>query len=334
MLVGHYEMLAGTLNSLGVQLDEVPLGRPTRADAPRAVDRQPPAGTPCLTLAGKRVLITGAASGIGRALAIASARKGAELFLTDVNDAPLQEVAAEIGRTAAPFSYAKALDVSDHEAVAADGGGDPRRARQPRRRHERRRDRRLGHRRDALARAVAAGRRRQPDGPDPRDRVLRAGDDRGRAGRAPGQRLLGRRDLRPAVARAVQRDEVRPARPLRGPALRPSPPQDRRQPRLPRRRRHRARRDPRDRRRRPRPRGAGEDDEAASRTMRPRRSRPPRGSSRGSSATATGSTPRATSRSRTSSSAASRSRTPGSCAPSTTGSRRSCGRARHDVRGA
>jgi alkylhydroperoxidase family enzyme len=31
MLVGHYGMLAGTLNSLGVPLDEIPLGRPTRA---------------------------------------------------------------------------------------------------------------------------------------------------------------------------------------------------------------------------------------------------------------------------------------------------------------
>jgi len=30
MLVGHYGMLAGTLNSLEVPLDEVPLGRPTR----------------------------------------------------------------------------------------------------------------------------------------------------------------------------------------------------------------------------------------------------------------------------------------------------------------
>jgi len=34
-------------------------------------------------LAGKRCLITGAASGIGRATAIAVAGQGAELFLTD-----------------------------------------------------------------------------------------------------------------------------------------------------------------------------------------------------------------------------------------------------------
>ena len=36
-------------------------------------------------LSGKRCLITGAASGIGRATALASARRGAELFLTDRN---------------------------------------------------------------------------------------------------------------------------------------------------------------------------------------------------------------------------------------------------------
>src|SRR3954454_16675883 len=71
---------------------------------------------PPRTVAGKRVLITGAASGIGRATAIASARKGAQVFLTDINDAPLQVVADEIG---AAVGYAKALDISDHAAVAS-----------------------------------------------------------------------------------------------------------------------------------------------------------------------------------------------------------------------
>ena len=71
---------------------------------------------PPKTVTGKRVLVTGAASGIGRALAIASARKGAELFLTDINDEPLRAVAEEIGDRVA---YSKALDISDHDAVAA-----------------------------------------------------------------------------------------------------------------------------------------------------------------------------------------------------------------------
>ena len=71
---------------------------------------------PPKTVTGKRVLVTGAASGIGRATAIASARKGAQLFLTDIDDEALRAVTEEIGPGVA---YAKALDISDHDAVAA-----------------------------------------------------------------------------------------------------------------------------------------------------------------------------------------------------------------------
>src|SRR2546421_10586334 len=67
----------------------------------------------------KRVLITGAASGIGRATAVASARKGARLCLTDVNEAPLAAVAAEIRAAGGDVDRAEALDISDHSAVAA-----------------------------------------------------------------------------------------------------------------------------------------------------------------------------------------------------------------------
>ena len=48
---------------------------------------------PPKSVTNRRVLVTGAASGIGRATAVASARKGARLFLTDINEAPLQAVA-------------------------------------------------------------------------------------------------------------------------------------------------------------------------------------------------------------------------------------------------
>ena len=67
----------------------------------------------------KRVLITGAASGIGRATAVASARKGARLYLTDLNEEPLAAVAAEIRAAGGTVDYAQALDISDHAAVAA-----------------------------------------------------------------------------------------------------------------------------------------------------------------------------------------------------------------------
>jgi NAD(P)-dependent dehydrogenase (short-subunit alcohol dehydrogenase family) len=74
---------------------------------------------PPKTVTDKRVLITGAGSGIGRATAVAAAKRRARLFLTDINDGPLQAVAAEIRGAGGSVEYAKALDISDHGAVAA-----------------------------------------------------------------------------------------------------------------------------------------------------------------------------------------------------------------------
>jgi NAD(P)-dependent dehydrogenase (short-subunit alcohol dehydrogenase family) len=74
---------------------------------------------PPKTVTDKRVLITGAASGIGRATAVAAARQGGHLFITDINDGPLQETATEIRGAGGTVEYARALDISDHAAVAA-----------------------------------------------------------------------------------------------------------------------------------------------------------------------------------------------------------------------
>jgi NAD(P)-dependent dehydrogenase (short-subunit alcohol dehydrogenase family) len=74
---------------------------------------------PPRTVTDKRVLVTGAASGIGRAVAVAAAAKGARLVLTDINDAPLQAVAGEIRAAGGTVEHAEALDVSEYEAVAA-----------------------------------------------------------------------------------------------------------------------------------------------------------------------------------------------------------------------
>src|SRR4051794_33914503 len=120
----------------------------------------------------------------------------------------------------------------------------------------------MGNGRAALARRLAPRGRREPDGPDPRDRDLRARDDRGRTRGAPGQRVVCGRALRPALARPLQRGEVRPARRVRGAALRPAPPRDRREPRVSRRRRHRPRRHAQDRGRRPRQPARAQDVEA------------------------------------------------------------------------
>jgi len=67
----------------------------------------------------KKAFVTGAASGIGRATAIALAREGAELFLTDVNAPALEAVVVEIQQAGGRAVTRRALDISDHEAVRA-----------------------------------------------------------------------------------------------------------------------------------------------------------------------------------------------------------------------
>lgn len=74
---------------------------------------------PRKTFAHKKTLITGAASGIGRATAFAAAREGAELFLTDLNDALLAETAEQIRSMGGTVTFTKAADVSALDAVRA-----------------------------------------------------------------------------------------------------------------------------------------------------------------------------------------------------------------------
>lgn len=72
-------------------------------------------------LRGKRCLITGAGSGIGRATALASAREGADLYLTDINAVGLAETVELVTRAGGRVVESRDLDVSDYEAVAAWG---------------------------------------------------------------------------------------------------------------------------------------------------------------------------------------------------------------------
>ncbi|MFC9872453.1 SDR family oxidoreductase [Nocardia salmonicida] len=66
---------------------------------------------------GKTCLITGAASGLGRATAFAAAAKGASLVLTDITADALATTAEELRATGATVHLAHAADVSDHSAV-------------------------------------------------------------------------------------------------------------------------------------------------------------------------------------------------------------------------
>jgi NAD(P)-dependent dehydrogenase (short-subunit alcohol dehydrogenase family) len=54
---------------------------------------------------GKVALVTGAASGIGRATALRLSREGARLVLADLNEAALESVRQEIGSDSFAITY-------------------------------------------------------------------------------------------------------------------------------------------------------------------------------------------------------------------------------------
>lgn len=69
------------------------------------------------SLAGKKCFITGAASGIGRATALAAAEQGAQLCLTDIHEAGLRQTVATIEASGGTVLASQALDIADHAAV-------------------------------------------------------------------------------------------------------------------------------------------------------------------------------------------------------------------------
>jgi short-subunit dehydrogenase len=66
---------------------------------------------------GAAAAVTGAASGIGRALALELAARGCDLALADRDEAGLQTLAAEIGRDAARKVTVHGVDVSDPNQI-------------------------------------------------------------------------------------------------------------------------------------------------------------------------------------------------------------------------
>ncbi|WP_167102135.1 SDR family oxidoreductase [Mycobacterium sp. DL592] len=103
----HPKVLADAVTELADHLD----GKPAARTLLRAqVDR------PRKQFGDTLVSVTGAGSGIGRETALAFARDGAELVVSDIDEAGLKETAGLIAALGGPV-HAYPLDVSDAEAV-------------------------------------------------------------------------------------------------------------------------------------------------------------------------------------------------------------------------
>src|SRR5262245_20508882 len=71
-----------------------------------------------MRLEGRTAVITGAAGGIGRAIATSLARRGCHLALADIDEIGMAETAKLLGEFAVRVSCYR-LDVADRSAVAA-----------------------------------------------------------------------------------------------------------------------------------------------------------------------------------------------------------------------
>ncbi len=107
--MSHPQVMAAAVHDFA---DLVDRGRPSRAMLRARV------GRPREEFGDTLVAVTGAGSGIGRETAYAFARAGAELVVSDIDEAAVKETAAQIAAHGGQ-AHAYVLDVSDADAVEA-----------------------------------------------------------------------------------------------------------------------------------------------------------------------------------------------------------------------
>ena len=71
------------------------------------------------SVAGKKAIVTGAASGMGRATAHLLAREGAHVALTDLDQTACDKIVGEIEQAGFKTAKAYAMDMSDNDAIQA-----------------------------------------------------------------------------------------------------------------------------------------------------------------------------------------------------------------------
>ena len=69
-----------------------------------------------LSLEGKKAIITGAAKGIGKDIAVVFAKLGANSFLVDINETALSETVREVGKQGQKV-YPKVADITDSKSL-------------------------------------------------------------------------------------------------------------------------------------------------------------------------------------------------------------------------
>jgi NAD(P)-dependent dehydrogenase (short-subunit alcohol dehydrogenase family) len=75
-----------------------------------------------LKLKGRTAVVTGAAGGIGRGIAVSLARRGCHLALADIDEAALAHTAAEISAIQAPGKAQDTIRISQHHLDVSDRG--------------------------------------------------------------------------------------------------------------------------------------------------------------------------------------------------------------------